>query len=114
MVFAGTVGTFSWAANLVGVDGARVLSCAVETGAGGGAFVVGTGSCVDVPDNEPEGGGTVNTRTNEVGAGATGTGLTRVEDTGATGTCTGLIRVDGTDDGIAGANVVEVLLCWLG
>lgn len=112
MVFTGTVGIFSWAANLVAVDGARVLSCAVETGAGGCAFVAGAGICVDVPDNEPEGGGTVNTRTNEAGAGATGTGLTRVEDIGATGTCTGLIRVDGTVGGTAGANVA-VLLCWL-
>lgn len=68
------------------------------------------GNCGD----GPEGGGTVNTRTEEAGAGATGTDLTRVEDTVAEGTCTGLIRVDDTDDCTAGAKGVGILLCWLG
>lgn len=98
MVLAGTAGIFSWTEILVEVDGAGILSCAVGTGAGGVTFVVDTGSCGDVPDDKPEGGGTVNTRTDGAGAGATGTDLTRVEDTVAEGTCTGLIRVDDTDD----------------
>lgn len=114
MVFAGTVGTFSWVDILVGVDGAGILSCAVGIGVCGCTFVVGAGSCGDVPDDEPEGGGTANTRTDEAGAGATGTDLTRAEDTVAEGTCTGLIRVDDTDDCTAGANGVGILLCWLG
>lgn len=114
MVLVGTEGTFSWVDNLVGVDGVGVLSCAVGTGAGGCTFVVGAGRCVDVPDDDAEGGGTVNTRGAEAGAGATGTDLTRVEGTVAEGTCTGLIRAEDTEDCIAGANDVGILLCWLG